>query len=484
MSGAEAKMIVIFGATGDLTRRKLIPSIYHLVENNQLSENSPIVCLGRRELSVGEFIQSLEIERFINPVDQEVLQDLLSRIEYVQVDLQATTPKQFSGSLEEVREKYKIGQNKIIYLALPTTMFQTTAELLKPLINNQGWQRVVFEKPFGQDLETACELNDAIKNVLDEEDIYRVDHYLGKELVQNILTMRFANPLFAHAWCHEVIDHVQISVCESLGVEKRAGYYDHSGAVRDMVQNHLLQLLSLVAMEPPVSNDPESLRDAAADVMKKLKEVDRGDVVTGQYGAGRESLAYLNEEGVADNSKTETYCALRAWVDSPRWQGVPFYLRTGKRLKQRYADIKIVFKDEKQVKVAGDLTKPNMIILRIQPDEGMAIAFNVQKPGEAGSTESVLMDFCHHCYFGPNTPEAYESILRYVADGDHSVFPRWDWIKASWQFTDNLRNKAGEPVVYQAGTDGPKEADALLEADGRQWINEEPQLQRFLVTTS
>lgn len=484
MGVTEAKMIIIFGATGDLTRRKLVPSIYHMVEKNQLSNDSPIVCLGRKKQGFDEFIQSLEIEKFIEPVNQDVLQGLLGRIEYVQVDLQKSTPEQFSNSIEEIRQKYQIGQNKIIYLALPTTMFQMTAELLKPLIINEGWQRVVFEKPFGQDLETACELNDAIKSVLKEEDIYRVDHYLGKELVQNILTMRFANPLFAHAWCNEVVDHVQISVCESLGVEKRAGYYDNSGAVRDMVQNHLLQLLSLVAMEPPADDNPESLRNAAAEVMLHLRKVDKGDVVLGQYGAGGGFSAYLKEEGVAGTSRTETFCALRAWVDSPRWQGVPFYLRTGKRLKQRYADIKIVFKDEKQVKIAGDLAKPNMIILRIQPDEGMAIAFNVQNPGVSGSTESVLMDFCHHCYFGPNTPEAYESILRYVADGDHSVFPRWDWIEASWQFIDNLRNHAGDPVLYQAGSVGPREADALLVEDGRQWINEELQLQRFIVRSS
>lgn len=484
MKAVETKMVIIFGATGDLTRRKLIPSLYHLIAKKQLSEKCPIVCLGRKEISVDDFIQSLEIERFIDPVDKDVLLNLLGRIEYVQVDLQKSTPEQFSSSIEAIRVKYKVGFNKIIYLALPATMFQTTAELLKPLINDQGWQRVVFEKPFGQNLATAYELNDAVKGVLNEESIYRVDHYLGKELVQNILTMRFANPLFAHAWCHEVIDHVQISVCESLGVEKRAGYYDNSGAVRDMVQNHLLQLLSLVAMEPPADNNPESLRDAATEVVQNLRAVGRDDVVLGQYGAGGEYPAYLDEDGVAEKSKTETYCALRVWVDSPRWQGVPFYLRTGKRLKQRYADIKIIFKDETQVKLAGDLAKPNMIILRIQPDEGMAIAFNVQKPGEAGRTESVLMDFCHHCYFGPNTPEAYESILRYVADGDHSVFPRWDWIEASWMFIDNLRKQAVSPVVYPAGSIGPKEADALPGADGRQWINEEPQLQRFLVTTS
>ncbi len=482
MNSSESRMVIIFGATGDLTKRKLIPALYHMLVREQLPENSPIVCLGRRPYVREEFFETLELERFVEKPDQKIVLQLFERVEYLQVDLQKTSGEDFYAAIERIRKRYNCSYNKLVYLALSTTMFQAGAELLKPLTDSRGWLRVVFEKPFGQDLASAVALNEAIKKVLKEEDIYRVDHYLGKELVQNILTMRFANPLFAHAWCHEVVDHVQISVCESLGVEKRAGYYDNSGAVRDMVQNHLLQLLSFVAMEPPVDDTPESLRDSAAAVLQNLRPVGEQDVVLGQYGEGRNGIAYLQEEGVAENSSTETYCALRAWVDSPRWQGVPFYLRTGKRLSQRYADIKIVFKKNGQKVLGATEAKQNMIVLRIQPDEGMSVAFNVQKPGKGGQTESVLMDFCHHCYFGPNTPEAYESILRYVSLGDHSVFPRWDWIEASWQYVDGLREKAAKPVCYPTGSLGPEEADALLEADGRQWINDQAQLQRFLVT--
>lgn len=483
----ESQMIIIFGATGDLTRRKLIPALYHLVRKEQLTRCTPIVCLGRKKLTVEEFIHHLDIEKFIENPDADVLARLTRRIEYLQVDVEQTTAEAFKEKIQVIQDEYATAGNKLIYLALPTTMFQTTAALLKPLIDDSGWQRVVFEKPFGQDLLSATQLNSAIKDVLDEESIYRVDHYLGKELVQNILTMRFANQLFASAWCHEVIDHIQITVSERLGVEKRAAYYDASGAVRDMVQNHLLQLLSLIAMEPPKENSPNFLRDEAVNVLRSLRPIQSEDVVLGQYGqgiVGGESVpGYREEEGVPKESVTETYCAFRAWVDTPRWQGVPFYLRTGKRLEQRHAEIKVVFKDNCQNGLAGFQAKPNMIILRIQPDEGMALAFNVRRPGEQGSTESVLMDFCHHCYFGPNTPEAYESILRNVTFGDHSVFPRWDWIEASWRYIDMLREKAGKPVSYVAGSVGPKEADALLESDGRQWLNEEQKLQRFLVTT-
>lgn len=483
----ESQMIIIFGATGDLTRRKLIPALYHLVRKEQLTRCTPIVCLGRKNITVEEFIKSLDIERFVESPNTEVLARLTRRIEYLQVDVEKTTAEDFKAKIQRIQDEYVTAGNKLIYLALPTTIFQTSAALLKPLIDDNGWQRVVFEKPFGQDLASAERLNSSIKNVLQEESIYRVDHYLGKELVQNILTMRFANQLFASAWCHDVIDHVQITVSERLGVEKRAGYYDASGAVRDMVQNHLLQLLSLIAMEPPKENTSEFLRDEAVNVLKNLRSIASEDIVLGQYGrgeiAGESVPGYLDEDGVPKESWTETYCAFRAWVDTPRWQGVPFYLRTGKRLEQRHAEIKIIFKKNRQNGLAGFEAEPNMIILRIQPDEGMALAFNVRRPGEKGSTESVLMDFCHHCYFGPNTPEAYESILRNVTFGDHSVFPRWDWIEASWRYIDRLRVQARKPVLYAAGSIGPKEADALLESDGRQWLNEDQKLQRFLVTT-
>ncbi len=293
--------------------------------------------------------------------------------------------------------------------------------------------------------------------------------------MQNILTLRFANEIFAGAWCAQAVDHVQITVAETLGVEKRAGYYDRSGAVRDMLQNHLLQLLSLVAMEPPAEAEADGVRNEAVKVMEQLRPLTEADIVLGQYGAGSNNgenvPAYRREEGVADASTTETYVAIRAHVDNDRWQGVPFYLRTGKRLQHRCADIRIVFKHAAH-HLVGLGGEPNMIIIRIQPDEGLALAFNVQQPTDQDETESVLMDFCHHCHFGPNTPEAYESILYNVMEGDHSLFPRRDWIEASWAYIDRLRALAAPPVIYASGSMGPLEADRLLEGDGRRWQND------------
>jgi len=471
----ESQMIIIFGGTGDLTRRKLIPSLYHLLKKKQLTGCTPIVCLGRQKINRESFLKNLTIDKFIEDMDDAVVQDLLGRIEYLCFDVLTGSRAEFYNGIEAIRQKYKCAANSLIYLALPTIVFQKTAELIGVLHDETCWQRVVFEKPFGEDVVSARNLNESIMSVLREDQIFRVDHYLGKELVQNILTLRFANEIFASSWHEQTIDHIQITVSETLGVEKRAGYYDRSGAVRDMVQNHLLQLLSFVAMEPPREETADALRDAAVAVMNHLRPVEKQDVVLGQYGSNfvgsSEVLGYRAEDGVADDSVTETYVALRAYVDTPRWQGVPFYLRTGKRLKQRYADIKLVFK-HKVSPIGAMPGEPNMIIIRIQPDEGIALAFNVRKPGDSGNTESVLMDFCHHCHFGPNTPEAYESILRNVMLGDHSIFPRWDWILASWKYIDGLRSIASPPRNYTAGSEGPAEADALLALDGRSWLND------------
>lgn len=473
----ESQMILIFGATGDLTRRKLIPSLYHLLVKKRLTRCTPIICVGRRNLSQEAFVELLALEKYIPDHDSSVLADLTGRLEYLQYDQEAGDALDFSMAIVDVQQRHRCTSNMLIYLALPTAAFQHTVKLIGSLEKGDGWRRVVFEKPFGEDLASARILNNSIRDVLEEDEIFRVDHYLGKELVQNITALRFANEIFSGVWRERAIDHIQITVAETLGVEKRAGYYDKSGAVRDMIQNHLLQLLSFVAMEPPSDNTPASLRDSAAAVLRSLRTLQRKDIVLGQYGAGvchsEEVPAYVDEEGIDNASKTETFAALRAYVDSKRWRDVPFYLRTGKRMRQRYADIKIVFR-QRMHHLVVEKSEPNMIIIRIQPDEGIAMAFNVRKPGEEGEIESVTMDFCHHCHFGPNTPEAYESILYNVMEGDHRIFPRWDWIEASWQYIDNLRSIADPPVLYNPGSEGPAEADVLLEADGRSWLNAEP----------
>jgi len=473
----ESQMILIFGATGDLTRRKLIPSLYHLLQKKRLTACTPVVCIGRRDLSQEEFTNHLAVEEFIVDRDSDVLTDLLRRIEYLRFDLESGSSVEFAKAIDSIQKKHGCTSNKLIYMALPTSAFQQTAQLIGGLATEEGWRRVVFEKPFGADLASAQLLNASIRKVLEEEEIYRVDHYLGKELVQNITTLRFANEIFSSAWRERSIDHVQVTVSETLGVEKRAGYYDKSGAVRDMIQNHLLQLLSFIAMEPPPEGSLDGLRDEAAAVLRNLRPLKKKDIILGQYGPGNIDseavIGYPSESDVDEDSTTETFAAIRAYVDTNRWQGVPFYLRTGKRLQQRYAEIKIVLKQSRR-HIIGKSGAPNMIIIRIQPNTGIAMAFNVQKPGEEDETESVMMDFCHHCHFGPNTPEAYESILYNVMEGDHSIFPRYDWIEASWKYIDRLRSIAALPVTYRSGSMGPDEAEALLENDGRQWLNEEP----------
>ncbi len=470
---ADTQMIVIFGATGDLAKRKLIPALYRLMQRGELSPETPIVCLGRKDFSDVEFIEQLQIERFIPSPETASLEQLYSCIHYLCFDLASGTAQELQRILQKIRIDSGCSGNTLFYLALPTSAFSRAAHLIHLLMREEGWKRIVFEKPFGQDLASAEQLNSDIGAVLEEEQVYRVDHYLGKELVQNILFLRFHNEIFSCAWNSSAIDHVQITVSESIGVEERAGYYDGSGAIRDMVQNHLLQLLCFTAMEPPRTGHGNAIRDEASAVLAKLRLPESDDVVVGQYGAGRvgedECRGYLQEKDIPADSRTETYVALRAWVDSSRWNGVPFYLRTGKRLARRYAEIKVVFKQHHlNGLVLND--QPNSIVIRIQPDEGISLAFNVRKPGNSGRSESVLMDFCHHCHFGPNTPEAYESIMGSVLKGDPLIFTRWDWLRASWRYIDRLRAVAPPVVIYPAGSNGPGEADALIAADGRSWL--------------
>ena len=466
-------MIVLFGSTGDLAKRKLIPALYRLQGRGDLDERAPIVCLGRASFSTKEYVKQLELDRFIDGLDESGEKRLIGSLVYCPFDMNNATPTEFADLLTSIAERVGCSLDILFYLALPTRLFGEAASLIQPLLDVPGWKRVVFEKPFGENLSSAERLNERISEVLSEEQIYRVDHYLGKELVQNILFLRFANEIFSCAWNRDAIDNIQISVCESLGVEDRAAYYDRAGAVRDMLQNHLLQLLCLVAMEPPISGHGNAVRDESSRVLARLRIPVAEDVVLGQYQggsvAGKNVCGYREERGVAEKSSTETFVALRAFIDSDRWRGVPFYLRTGKRLRSRYAEINITFR-QKPLQGLAFQDGPNMITIRIQPDEGIALAFNVRKPGNSGATESVLMDFCHHCHFGPNTPEAYETIMSHVLKGDPLLFTRWDWLRESWYYVDALKSTGSAVVPYPAGSEGPDEADKLLKRDGRRWI--------------
>ena len=468
----ESQLIVIFGGTGDLARRKLIPALARLRQQEKISSDTPIVCLGRAVLNQAEFVEHLRQGSSAKTDERDLLSMLSGSLHYHRFDLAEGTSDQLRTILEPIARSCDCSGNILFYLALPTSVFTRVAKVIQPLLDAPGWKRVVFEKPFGQDLDSARQLNESIGSVLREDQIYRVDHYLGKELVQNILYLRFANEIFSCSWHRQAIDHVQITVSESLGIEERAGYYDQSGAIRDMVQNHLLQLLSFIAMEKPATGDGDDIRDEAARVIQHLRPPESGDVVIGQYlggdAGGTALAAYRDEEDVPPDSCTETYVALRAFVDTRRWQDVPFYLRTGKRLSQRYAEIRVVFKHNPLNGLAVR-DQPNSIVIRIQPDEGIALAFNVRKPGSFHESESVLMDFCHHCHFGPNTPEAYETILASVMQGDPLLFTRWDWLEASWKFIDRLKATVPPLSFYRAGSAGPEAAEQLLAAGGRTW---------------
>ena len=469
----EPQMVIIFGATGDLAKRKLIPSLYRLLERKEIGEGTAILCLGRKPYSREEYLERIQLDNFIEQIEQKLVSQLTAMMHYHSFDLEQGTAADLGSIVDDVRKKTGCGDNLLFYLALPTRVFDAVAAIIEPLLTDQGWKRVVFEKPFGTDLASARKLNEQISAVLDEKQIYRVDHYLGKELVQNILFLRFANEIFSCGWHRDAIDSIQITVSEALGVEERASYYDKSGAIRDMLQNHLLQLLCFIAMEPPASGYGNAVRDEALQVVSALKAPTPDDIVTGQYtqsGSTDGSLkGYRQEPGIGQDSLTETYVAVRAFIETPRWHGTPFYLRTGKRLDKRYAEIKVVFK-EQELEGLATLDTPNIIIIRIQPDEGIAIAFNVRKPGESYTSETVLMDFCHHCHFGPNTPEAYEAILASVMRGDPLLFTRWDWLEASWTYIDRLRAVAPPVVFYEAGSPGPEEADLLLKSDGKSWL--------------
>ncbi len=475
-------IIIIFGATGDLTRRKLIPALYNLYAKEIIKGKVPIVCVARRLIAKDEFVQLLNPEKFIPQVNQKRLSQFLKQVYYYPMDIQKnTTYSLFAEFISRIDRIHDCKGNRIFYFALPPNLFEPAVGILRStnLLNREGWKRVVFEKPFGCDLSSATELNGCISSVFGEDDIYRIDHYLGKEAVQNILALRFANSIFEEIWNNRFVDHVQITVAERIGVEGRGSYYERAGAIRDMVQNHLLQVLSLTSMEPPESLDPEHFRDEKVKVFRSLQKIKPAEVVIGQYGKGlidsKKVLPYRKEMHIFPNSETETYAALKVRIDNKRWKGVPFYLRTGKRLAASYAEINLVLKyvPNKLFSMQGSGPLPNVITIRIQPDEGIVIRFNAKYPGHGMNLQPANMEFCHPSQFYVNSPKAYETLLREIISGDQTLFTRWDGIEASWKYTDSIleitgKKKKGFPN-YRAGSFGPQEADKLIKGDGREW---------------
>jgi len=491
---APACIFVIFGAGGDLTKRKLIPALYNLSSQGLLPERFAIVGVDRVDYdSEGyrDYLES-EVKQLVGAdLDAALWDDLVRRAYYTQGDfrdLQAYV--HLDNFLAEVDKAQRTPGSYLFYLATPPRFFGEIATHLGQSGLSQEepgtWRRLIIEKPFGHDLETARELNAVLHRSLDERQIYRIDHYLGKETVQNIMAYRFANSTVEPIWNHRYIDHVQITVAESLGVENRASYYEQAGALRDMVPNHLLALLGIIAMEPPNSFEADEVRDEQAKVLRAVQPFSPEAVLTktvrGQYGEGRmpgtgKVTGYRKEPGIADNSRTETFVAMKLKIDSWRWAGVPFYLRTGKRMPGRYTEIVVeykhapnaMFRDAHKRKVAA-----NRLVLRIQPNEGIGLSFNAKVPGPNPRLGVVEMDFNYADYFGSDPHTGYETLIYDCMNGDATLFKRADHIELGWDIVQPVLDvwHALPPrdfPNYAAGTWGPAAADLLLADDRRRW---------------
>jgi glucose-6-phosphate 1-dehydrogenase len=479
---------VVFGATGDLTKRKLIPALYHRFKDGQFDDKSRIIGVSRSKLSNAEFQAAARdaVTQFVEKdyQDQVVLDRFVKIFTYISVDV--SKPEEAGDLGKALRDDAKIV--RAFYLAVAPDLFEPIAEFLQKKKLYRRDARVVIEKPLGHDLVSSMEINDGVARIFKEDQVYRIDHYLGKETVQNLLALRFANTLFEPVWNSANIDHVQLTVAESVGAGTR-GYYDESGALRDMIQNHMLQLLCLVAMEPPASDDANALRDEKLKVLRALKPIVNGDVakntVRGQYkGVKSEttSVAGYQEELPDDKkgSRTETFVALKAEVENWRWAGVPFYFRTGKRMASRASEICIQFKPipHSIFDHAEGAARANKLIIRLQPDEGVKLMMMIKDPGPGGMRlREVPLNLSFAQTFTERTPEAYERLLLDVIRGNQTLFMRRDELEEAWKWVDPIReawDRSSEPPQsYVAGTWGPSGAIALIERDGRTWYEDD-----------
>lgn len=488
--------MVIFGATGDLTKRKLFPALYNLAKDDFLPHTFAIIGVGRQEMETKEFREQIiaDLKEFVpNGPDAKIIKWFEERIYYTGGDFD--DDKKLFGDIKDlirqVCAEHQIPENYFFYLATPPTLFANVAQ--KIVKNGMGkedngnWRRFIFEKPFGHDLESAKSLNASLLKILKEKQIYRIDHYLGKETVQNILVFRFGNSIFEPIWNRNFIDHVQITVAEKLGVEQRGGYYDSAGALRDMIPNHIFQLVTLTAMEPPVSFEADAVRDEQSKILHAIQPFSPEDVlhrtVRGQYGEGevdgKKVPGYREEEKVAAHSNTETFAALKVSIDNWRWAGVPFYIRTGKRLPCKQSNIIIQFKQAPFVlfrDTSIERLTTNRLVIHIQPDEGLTLHFGAKIPGPIVNMGPVDMDFNYVDHFGEQVSTGYERLLFDCMTGDATLFQRADMVEAGWSIVTPIIDvwsaiPARNFPNYAAGQWGPTDADALLENDGREWKN-------------
>ena len=497
---AEPCTIVIFGASGDLTARKLIPALYHLFTEKQLPAPTRIIGFARREKSDAAWRAELklDVEKFsrTKKVDPAVWEAFAAGVFYCQGEFSDAAAyeklaAQIAGSSHD-----GLKNNLLFYLSISPSQFGEVVEHLHraKLVRKEepgpGWQRIVVEKPFGHDLASAQKLNSELTRFVHEKQIFRIDHYLGKETVQNILMFRFSNSIFEQLWTRQSVDHVQVTVSEKLGVGSRGGYYEEAGALRDMVQNHILQVLALVAMEPPVSLEAEAVRDEKVKLLKSIRVLEPSQVATnvvrGQYTEGvldgQPRLAYRQEIKVRPGSNVETYAAARLFIDNWRWSGVPFYIRTGKNLPLSASEVRVQFRPTPSVLFAAQCNSKldaNAITLRLQPNEGITLRFNGKIPGTSMQLRPVRMHFSYDTEFGAYTPEAYERLLLEAVEGDATLFIRRDEVETAWSIVDPIRQGWGEEEMterefYAAGSWGPVAADQLLSVRGHNWRHPQP----------
>jgi glucose-6-phosphate 1-dehydrogenase len=467
--------LVIFGGTGDLARRKILPGLYRRFVAGQMPGDSRIIGAARADLTEAAFREQVRaaIAEFVPKArqDQAAIEGFLGRIHYVSIDATGT------GGWAALKALMRENVVRAFYFSVAPSLFGDIAQRLSEYGIADAWSRIVVEKPFGRDLASAKALNAVLAKHFNETQIYRIDHYLGKETVQNLMAVRFANILFEPLWKAEYIDHVQITVAETVGVDGRGAYYDKSGAMRDMVQNHMMQLLCLIAMEPPYHFDPDAVRDEKLKVIRALKPVPKEDIVRGQYGAGKGEKGYLvHSENPA--SKTESYIALKVQVSNWRWQGVPFYLRTGKRLRARASEIAITFRQPPHA-IFDDATgwHANVLVIRLQPNEGMDLMVMIKEPGPGGMRlMQVPLDMSFADALGEvaeDVPDAYERLIMDVIRGNQTLFMRGDEVEAAWAWTDPIiqgwEARGDRPQTYDPGSSGPEDALMLMHRDGRRW---------------
>jgi len=489
---AEPCTVIIFGASGDLTKRKLVPALYRLTQERLLPAEFAIVGFARSEMSHEDFRAKMkdailtysEAKR----IDEAVWDSFAKGIYYVAGDVNnSESYRKISELLDQVDRERGTAGNRVFYLSTSPTLYAEAiqqlgaAGLAKP--EGKGWTRIIIEKPFGHDLTSAKELNVEVAKVFDEEQVYRIDHYLGKETVQNLMVFRFANGIFEPIWNRRYIDHVQITNAEAIGVEGRGGYYDTAGVLRDMIQNHVFQVLSLVAMEPPINLGANAVRDEKIKAMQAVRPIPRDKVdefvVRGQYAAGavagKPAVGYREEKDVPPTSQTDTFTALKLYFDNWRWAEVPFYLRSGKRMPKRVTDIAIQFRKAplQLFKAVQQELEPNVLVIRVQPDEGITLRIGAKVPGQVTRIRWVNMDFRYGASFGVASPEAYERLLLDCILGDSTLYARRDMTERGWEIVmpilDSWASSKQEVPKYEAGTWGPAEADELIERDGREW---------------